>query len=113
MRSPTRQNYLKEYHSAVPWDGTLYLHQLQQELRGAPSNTQASAAIRAALSSICSYSDDDLPDSFVLIIFLSNMALLAVACILNRYIYSLETTWTKQVTEFDWAAPPVYVLNPH
>lgn len=102
----------QEYHSSVPWEGTLVLRQLQDDLHGMVQNTMTVAAIRATLSSICSYSDDDLPNNFMSDHFYIEYSTVSGGLSINDYINSLETVWTKQVEQFHWAAPPVYGLNP-
>jgi len=102
----------QEYQSAVPWEGTLILRQLQNDLQRMTPNHATTAAIHAILSSICSYSDDVLPNNFMSDHFYIEYGVIGGGLSVNDYISSLETAWIKQVDQFNWAAPPIYGLNP-
>jgi hypothetical protein len=101
-----------EYQSAVPWEGTLILRQLQSYLQGILQDTSTTSLIRAAVSSICSYSDHVLPNNFMSDHFYIEYGTISGGLSINDYITSLETVWIKQINQFNWAAPPVYRLNP-
>lgn len=101
-----------EYHSLVPWDGTLYLLQLQNALRESFNSPATINTVQALLSSVCSYSDDDLPYSQISDHYYIEYGSIGGDLGVNDYIISLEVAWSKQVNQFDWAAPPVFSPNP-
>lgn len=102
----------QEYVSQVPWEGTLYLQKLQHDLRSVSSNSSRTEAIQAILSSICSYSDDVLPNRFITEHFSIEFNTVGGGLDLGDYIFALEVSWVKQIDQFGWAAPPVYQPNP-
>jgi hypothetical protein len=97
----------QKYHSAGPWEGTLNLPQLLNDLQRRAPNHATTAAIHAVLSSICSYSDDVLPNNFMSDHFYIEFGVIGGGLSVNDYISSLETAWIKQVDQFNWAAPPI------
>jgi len=102
----------QDYVSSVPWEGTLYLQKLQNNLRSVNSNSPGTEAIQAILSSICSYSNAELPNRFLSEHFSIEYNTVGGELELSDYIYSLEVSWIKQIDQFGWAAPPVYLSNP-
>ncbi len=101
-----------EYHSPVPWDGTAVLLQLQQSLQTTISATAAVERIQSLLSGYCSGSGATLPNSVNTSHFYIEYDTITGTLTLDDYISALETTWTAEVAQFGWAAPPVYTLNP-
>jgi hypothetical protein len=101
-----------EYRSYVPWDGTLALLQLRNAIQQMPSNAATTEAVQTTLSSICSYSDEDLPNSVMAEHFYVEFESITGGLALNDYLNALEAVWENQVDQFGWAAPPVYTLNP-
>ncbi|HWQ82926.1 MAG TPA: hypothetical protein VN363_00075 [Anaerolineales bacterium] len=106
------QELPKEYISSIPWDGTLVLLQLQNDIRARHLNSQTTETIQALLSSICSYSANPLPNRFLSDHFFIEYASFGGDLGLNDYVNSLEASWMKQVEQFEWAAPPVFQPNP-
>ena len=101
-----------EFRSDVPWDGTLSLLQLRSDLQEMPSNNATTEAIQKTLSSICSYSDEDLPESVLGEHFYVEYESITGGLVLVDYLVALEAAWENQVDQFGWAAPPVFTLNP-
>ncbi|HTP07433.1 MAG TPA: hypothetical protein VMP08_04235 [Anaerolineae bacterium] len=101
----------QEYRSTVPWDGTLPLLHLQQRLQTMKPSAMK-IQIAQAVSAICSSSTGSLPNNTSTAHFYVEYDTIGGGLTLNTYTTSLETTWTKEITTFGWAAPPLKTSNP-
>lgn len=99
------------YRGTAPWDGTLPLLHLQERMRTMKPGV-ARAEIAEALSAICSTSSGLLPSNTSTTHFYVEYNTIGGGLTLNAYTTALESSWTKQVTSFGWAAPPVNTSNP-
>jgi hypothetical protein len=107
------------YASDTPFRGTLVLLQLHDRLERLPSGPRR-RSMRAMLHPIpigtdqCDLSNAPLPDTIESAHFYIeyNALLLGGGLTINDYIGALETSWSKEVDEFGWAAPPSYTPNP-
>jgi hypothetical protein len=99
------------FHSIVPWDGTLYLRYLQQELSSLQSNT-AQAEVASVLSGACGASTTALPNAYDSTYFHIEYGATGASLTIQDYADSLDQTWQTEVKDFGWAPPPVFNLNP-
>ncbi len=101
------QNLPTEYESNVPWSGTLYLLQLQEEVAQMPS-TAGTASINTALAGSCNDSAGTLANEINSATnFYVQYGTIGGGLSINDYTQSLETSWITEVDTFGWAAPPV------
>jgi hypothetical protein len=95
-----------EYHGTLPWDGTLPLLRLRRAL-----HTMAISPTRARIEQIlaghCGSSFTSLPNVTTSTHFHVEYRTIGGGLTITNYLTSLETTWSKQVDTFGWAAPPV------
>ncbi len=101
------------YRSDTPWDGTLPLRHLLEtvkEMNPGPRRDAVEAIIEpAALQSTgtCSSSTGTLANDTQSAHFYVQYGTIGAGLDINAYVASLEGSWTKEVTSFGWAAPPV------
>jgi hypothetical protein len=97
------------FRSDVPWDGTLPLLQLRRRVQrmdpGAERATLRSAIEQQALAS-CG-GEVGGANSLDTTHFHIEYGTIGGGLTANDYGTSLETSWTKEVTTFGWAAPPL------
>ena len=97
-----------EYHSNVPWDGTPILLHLQQAVNTMDISAQREEIIKALSGSCGSQSGagqtntDNTSANFHI-----QYGTIGGGLTLANYRTSLDNTWTTEVTNFGWAAPPV------
>ena len=103
----------QEYRSDAPWEGTLTLLNLTEALsiQSAGRYQEEIAAILLAGGS-CGSSTGSLPNVSSSTHFYIEYGTISGGLSISSYSTSLETTWTKEVTTFGWAAPPVLAGNP-
>ena len=100
-----------EFHSDTPWHATPILLQLYDSLP--TMNSIASQnAVHSLLSGSCSGSTLTLPNVITSTHFYVEYDAIGGGLTVDDYLSALETTWNTEVTAFDWAAPPVYPVNP-
>ncbi|MCB0209812.1 MAG: PPC domain-containing protein [Anaerolineae bacterium] len=100
-----------EYHSDVPWHGTLSILNLQEAtktMKLSPKRTE----IIEILSGSCGSSTGTLSNTLNSTHFHIQYGTISGGLTITNYSNSLETTWTKEITTFGWAAPPVLASNP-
>jgi hypothetical protein len=100
-----------QFHSNVPWDGTLPLHDLQEAVSTMKDSAKQRSII-GILSGSCSSSSSALPNILNSTNFHIQYDTVGGGLTVNDYRDSLETAWTKEITQFGWAAPPVLAGNP-
>jgi hypothetical protein len=100
-----------QYRSNTPWDGTLPLLYLQRQVKTMNLGV-ARTEIVEALSAVCSSSSSPLPNSTSSVNFYVEYDTIGGGLTIASYTTSLETAWTKEITTFGWAAPPVDTGNP-
>lgn len=105
------QSLPEAYHSDVPWSGTSYLLQLQEAVPALPENA-AKSKIQAALAGTCSSASDSLASVQNTTHFHIQYGSIGGGLDINDYANSLESTWTTEITNFNWAVPPVNSSNP-
>jgi Calx-beta domain len=97
------------YRSDVPWDGTLPLLHLRRRVqrmdRGAQRATLRSAIEQQALASCGGKTGGS--NTLDTTHFHIEYGTIGGGLTANHYGTSLETSWTKEVTTFGWAAPPL------
>jgi hypothetical protein len=100
-----------EYHSPVPWRGTLPLLRLQRAV-ATMATSPMKARIEEVMAGFCgSDSTGALPTSTNSTHFYIEYNTIN-ALTINDYITSLEAAWSKEINSFGWAAPPVFTSNP-
>jgi hypothetical protein len=100
-----------QYRSHVLWDGTLPLLHLEEKVKAMKAGP-ARAEIAKLLSGACSTSTGTLPNNTSSAHFYVEYNTVGGGLTVNSYTTSLETAWTKEITTFGWAAPPVSTSNP-
>ena len=100
-----------EFHSDTPWHATTVLLQLYDSLP-AMNSISSKNAISGLLSGTCSGSTVALPNVITSTHFYIEYDTIGGGLTVNDYLSALETTWNTEVTDFGWAAPPVYPPNP-
>jgi hypothetical protein len=105
------EKVLPQFQSSIPWDGTLYLLDLQVSLRSTPPGV-ARSSLEIILSGQCGSSESSLPNVFTSPHFYIEYAAVEAGLTIQDYASSLEASWIKQMDDFGWAAPPVFQANP-
>jgi hypothetical protein len=100
-----------EYHSHVPWDGTLPLLRLRESVKTLAVGPERSA-IESMLTGDCGSSTGTLPNVADSTHFHVEYGTIGGGLAIGDYTASLETTWGTEVTSFGWASPPVLASNP-
>ena len=105
------------YRSNAPWDGTLTLrriHRALPRLPDGPAKREITALAGPSTQAVtsCSTSSGNLPNSTDTTHFHVDYSTIASPLTISQYANSLESTWTKEVTDYGWAAPPVKTSNP-
>ncbi|MGH2656408.1 MAG: hypothetical protein ACRDIZ_06905 [Actinomycetota bacterium] len=93
--------------SDVPWDGTLPLLHLRQRVKRMSPGPQRSAISALTGPGICHDSVSPLLNSTESLHFYVEYQIIAAPLTIDDYKTSLDASWTKEVTEFGWAAPPI------
>ncbi|HSJ52360.1 MAG TPA: hypothetical protein VLC52_01325, partial [Anaerolineae bacterium] len=102
----------EEYHSPVPWDGTLPLLRLQTASRAMEAGP-ARAEIEALLAGTCDESTTFLPNIRDTAYFhIQYGSIGGQDLTIDDYANSLDAAWATEVVSFGWAAPPVLPSNP-
>ena len=101
----------REYHSSVPWDGTLPLLHLQERTAKMEASTTKSEIVDA-LSTVCGDSSGTLPNTTSSTHFYVEYDTIGGGLTIGSYTTSLEAAWSQEVTTFGWAAPPLKSSNP-
>jgi hypothetical protein len=91
--------------SDVPWDGTLPLLRLREQLERMPP-APARAELAAALDPVACDSPPPEPDVNSTYFHIHHDDI-GGGLDINDYMASLDKAWEKQVNEFGWAAPPL------
>ncbi len=107
------------YRARTPWDGTLVLRRVHSAIRRMAPGTrrervQDVVTPAAVGTSSCDTSATPTTDTIESDHFYIEYspALLGGGLDIQDYIDSLEEAWTKEVTDFGWAAPPVMSSDP-
>ncbi|MBE7468535.1 MAG: hypothetical protein HS114_05315 [Anaerolineales bacterium] len=100
-----------QYHSNVPWDGTFTLARLQKAVKTMKVSPKRTKVIEI-LSGSCSSSSGSLSTIVNTTHFHIQYSTIGGGLNIGHYQTSLETTWTKEIDQFGWAAPPVLSSNP-
>jgi hypothetical protein len=99
------------FHSTAPWHGTLPLLRLREATERMRPSTER-AIIEKMLSGTCSSSTGTLSNITNSTNFHVQYGTISGGLSIGDYTTSLETTWSTEVTNFGWAAPPVLTGNP-
>lgn len=99
------------FRSNVPWDGTLPLLHLREKVQVMKAGVIRTEIVDA-ISAICSTSSGSLPNNTSSTHFYVEYDTIGGGLTLITYTTSLESAWTKEITTFGWAAPPVLTSNP-
>ncbi|MEJ7764520.1 MAG: hypothetical protein WKF86_03395, partial [Acidimicrobiales bacterium] len=95
------------FQSDEPWDGTMPLFRLQQRLSSQPTSpTKARTESAVATATSCSDGSSPLPFAVTDTHFYIKYGTIGGGLDISSYAASLEAAWAKQVTSFEWAAPP-------
>jgi hypothetical protein len=100
----------KEYQSNIPWDGTAILMRLVTALRTESTgkhSTEIARIIAPETGISCSGSNSALSDGVSSTHFYVEYGTIGGGLTISDYLGSLETSWTTEVTNFGWAAPPL------
>lgn len=100
-----------QYRSVAPWDGTLPLLHLQERVKTMPASPLRNNIVDA-VSAVCSDSTGALPNNTSSTHFYVEYNTIGGGLTINSYTTSLEAAWSKEVTTFGWAAPPLKSSNP-
>jgi hypothetical protein len=101
----------EKYQSPVPWDGTLpLLHVRERAWQMEASLTKLQ--IMEAINATCDTSTSTLPTTTSSTHYYVEYGTIGGGLSINVYTTSLEAAWTKEITTFGWAAPPVKTSNP-
>ncbi len=92
------------FQSGQPWDGTLPLLQLRAAMTKLPPSA-ARSQIETLVNAACSSSTSTLPNTIATARFFIEYGSIGGGLTINEYSASLETTWSKMVDDFGWAAP--------
>jgi len=111
------ENYKKlpeEYHSEVPWDGTIWLAKLQEAVKTMDPSPALHEIETILAGGYCGASTIPLPNESNSTHFYIqyNASTIGGGLNINDYRDSLETAWTTEIDSFGWAAPPVLPSNP-
>jgi hypothetical protein len=98
----------ERFRSDVPWDGTLPLLHLRERV-GNMAPGPARSAIAEELSSEAAGSCGSATggSTFVSTYFSIDHGTIGGGLSIGTYATSLDTAWTKEIIDFDWAAPPL------
>lgn len=117
--SPSWRKVPAAYQSDVPWDGTVPALHLRERLAAMPAGAQRSAigdafAAGAGVGTFCDTSVAPMLDSVQSDHFFIeyNAASIGGGLTIDSYVTSFETSWTTEVDDFGWAAPPVLPSGP-
>jgi hypothetical protein len=98
----------ERFQSDVPWRGTLPLLHLRERLTKAPPSTERDQAREVlAAPTTCSNNVGNLSNVATTEHFYVQYGTIGAGLTIGDYTTSLETAWTKEVTTFGWAAPPL------
>ena len=100
------------YRSNAPWDGTLPLRRLLQKMKQmepGPLRDRVEAIVAPVerQSTTCGSSGGSLASEAQTTHFYVEYGTIGAGLGINAYLASLEVSWSKEVTSFGWAAPPV------
>jgi len=106
-------NLPAEFRGSRPTDGTPVLRQLRhyRDIPAIQATTEIQK-IQSLLAATCSSSTASLPNVISSTHFYAEYGAIGGGLTVNDYLSNLETTWNTEVTQFGWAAPPVYTANP-
>lgn len=103
------------FQSTVPWHGTMPLFRLKQRLAAmppGPTKSKISETIAVAATSTCGDSSATLANQTTSARFYVEYGTIGGGLTVNDYLLALEQSWTAQVTNWGWAAPPVKAASP-
>lgn len=100
-----------QYHSQVPWDGTMVALKLHNA-SALDFSIEVQNAVKAATSGSCAGSSASLPNLRDTTHFHIEYDTIAGGLTIDDYATSFETAWSTEVTQFGWSAPPVLASNP-
>jgi hypothetical protein len=103
-----------EYRGERPWSGTAALRELQEYTASPPGwlNRQALNTVTAALGGRCGTSQGTLSGVLNTEHFHIEYAEIAGGLTAAEYSASLEQVWEREIEQFGWAPPPVFLGNP-
>jgi hypothetical protein len=102
------------YASPVPWDGTLPLLHLQQRVAGmrrGPTRARIEDILGLSVPGTCGGQSGGATITSTTHFYVESGTILGGLSI-SDYTTSLESTWTREVTTFGWASPPLLASNP-
>jgi Divergent InlB B-repeat domain len=103
------------YRSSAPWDGTLPLLRLRREVRAMPPGRvrkRIEGEITAQHAGSFCGDSSATTDSFDSTFFHIDHSTIGGGLDINAYAASLDQSWSTQVVDFGWAAPPVHPTDP-
>ncbi len=106
-----------EYHSSVPWSGTVTLLELRGAVASQPAvmiqNNATMASIQEVLlDTSCGDNATVLPNTVNTAHFFVEYNSIVGGLDISDYLTSLESVWNGVVYNLGWAAPPVLFSNP-
>ncbi len=103
----------QEFRSDAPWEGTLPLLDLTEALSvNSAGIYQNEITDVLAAGGACDFANVALPSVSNSAHFHIQYGAIGGGLSISNYSTSLETTWTKEISTFGWAAPPVLAGNP-
>ena len=103
----------QEFQSDTPWEGTLPLLKLNEALSVNSAGTyQNEIAEVLAAGGACDFANVALPNVSNTTHFYIQYGTISGGLNISNYSTVLESAWTKEVSSFGWAAPPVLAGNP-
>ena len=109
------------YASEAPFRGTLPLLEMQERFDRLPAGAQRRSlrdllhpGVGGTGADDCGGAGTPMPNTLETTHFYIefNAATIGGGLTINDYVTALETTWSKEVDQFGWAAPPPYTANP-
>jgi hypothetical protein len=110
-------NLPSKYRGEIPYDGTFVILELRKSLNNGKLRASTTNEISSIIESFCEA--DGIPTSLYQLSsstftehFYIEYEEITGGLDIQDYINTLETTWSVQIDDFGWAAPPVFNENP-
>jgi hypothetical protein len=103
------------FQSTVPWHGTMPLFRLKQRLAAmppSPTRSKIAETIAPAATTTCGDSSVTLANQTTSTRFYVEYGTIGGGLTITDYLNVLEQSWTAQITNWGWAAPPVKASSP-
>jgi hypothetical protein len=100
------------FHSQTPWEGTLLLLGLDNELSALPANDLMRTSIQASLQGVCGASSAAMPNAYETPHFRFEYSEVRGGLTIQDYAEALERSWEVNVTRYGWGAPPSGLSSP-